>query len=338
MNTAILKESEISKAAKIIRSGGLVAIPTETVYGLAANALDGKAVSKIFVAKGRPMDNPLIVHIASVDDIENLVSEFPEKAHLLAKHFWPGPLTMILPKSKIIPDEVSAGLETVAVRFPSNKTAQKIIAESGVPLAAPSANSSGYPSPTEASHVKEDLFGKIDAIVDGGKCNVGVESTVITLASDVPRLLRPGAVTLEQIKDVIGEVEVDKAICNRLDEGEKVISPGMKYKHYSPLAKVILVKGSDDAYIKYVNSLRDKKNVFALCFNEDVKSIKIPCVSYGESGNSEEQANKLFSCLRELDKLNAKLVYARCPKENGVGLAVYNRLIRAAGFEVMIVE
>ena len=338
MNTAILKESEISKAAKIIRSGGLVAIPTETVYGLAANALDGKAVSKIFVAKGRPMDNPLIVHIASVDDIENLVSEFPEKAHLLAKHFWPGPLTMILPKSKIIPDEVSAGLETVAVRFPSNKTAQKIIAESGVPLAAPSANSSGYPSPTEASHVKEDLFGKIDAIVDGGKCNVGVESTVITLASDVPRLLRPGAVTLEQIKDVIGEVEVDKAICNRLDEGEKVISPGIKYKHYSPLAKVILVKGSDDAYIKYVNSLRDKKNVFALCFNEDVKSIKIPCVSYGESGNSEEQANKLFSCLRELDKLNAKLVYARCPKENGVGLAVYNRLIRAAGFEVMIVE
>ncbi len=338
MNTAILKESEISKAAKIIRSGGLVAIPTETVYGLAANALDGKAVSKIFVAKGRPMDNPLIVHIASVDDIENLVSEFPEKAHLLAKYFWPGPLTMILPKSKIIPDEVSAGLETVAVRFPSNKTAQKIIAESGVPLAAPSANSSGYPSPTEASHVKEDLFGKIDAIVDGGKCNVGVESTVITLASDVPRLLRPGAVTLEQIKDVIGEVEVDKAICNRLDEGEKVISPGMKYKHYSPLAKVILVKGSDDAYIKYVNSLRDKKNVFALCFNEDVKSIKIPCVSYGESGNSEEQANKLFSCLRELDKLNAKLVYARCPKENGVGLAVYNRLIRAAGFEVMIVE
>ena len=338
MNTAILKESEISKAAKIIRSGGLVAIPTETVYGLAANALDGKAVSKIFVAKGRPMDNPLIVHIASVDDIENLVSEFPEKAHLLAKHFWPGPLTMILPKSKIIPDEVSAGLETVAVRFPSNKTAQKIIAESGVPLAAPSANSSGYPSPTEASHVKEDLFGKIDAIVDGGKCNVGVESTVITLASDVPRLLRPGAVTLEQIKDVIGEVEVDKAICNRLDEGEKVISPGMKYKHYSPLAKVILVKGSDDAYIKYVNSLRDKKNVFALCFNEDVKSIKIPCVSYGKSGNSEEQANKLFSCLRELDKLNAKLVYARCPKENGVGLAVYNRLIRAAGFEVMIVE
>ncbi len=338
MNTAILKESEISKAAKIIRSGGLVAIPTETVYGLAANALDGKAVSKIFVAKGRPMDNPLIVHIASVDDIENLVSEFPEKAHLLAKYFWPGPLTMILPKSKIIPDEVSAGLETVAVRFPSNKTAQKIIAESGVPLAAPSANSSGYPSPTEASHVKEDLFGKIDAIVDGGKCNVGVESTVITLASDVPRLLRPGAVTLEQIKDVIGEVEVDKAICNRLDEGEKVISPGMKYKHYSPLAKVILVKGSDDAYIKYVNSLRDKKNVFALCFDEDVKSIKIPCVSYGESGNSEEQANKLFSCLRELDKLNAKLVYARCPKENGVGLAVYNRLIRAAGFEVMIVE
>ena len=259
MNTAILKESEISKAAKIIRSGGLVAIPTETVYGLAANALDGKAVSKIFVAKGRPMDNPLIVHIASVDDIENLVSEFPEKAHLLAKHFWPGPLTMILPKSKIIPDEVSAGLETVAVRFPSNKTAQKIIAESGVPLAAPSANSSGYPSPTEASHVKEDLFGKIDAIVDGGKCNVGVESTVITLASDVPRLLRPGAVTLEQIKDVIGEVEVDKAICNRLDEGEKVISPGMKYKHYSPLAKVILVKGSDDAYIKYVNSLRRRK-------------------------------------------------------------------------------
>lgn len=338
METLILRESEIKKAADIIRSGGLVAIPTETVYGLAANALDGKAVRKIFAAKGRPMDNPLIVHIADVDDINNLVSEFPEKARKLAECFWPGALTIILPKSKIIPDEVSAGLDTVAVRFPSNEVAQKIIKECRIPLAAPSANSSGYPSPTMAEHVIEDLYGKIDAIVDGGTCSVGVESTVINLACEVPRILRPGAVTLKQIRSVIGNVEVDSAVYNKINDGDKVMSPGMKYRHYSPIAKVVLINGSRKGYIDYVNSIVDNKGVFALCFDEDVKLLNVPCVSYGKSSDFMEQANKLFSCLRKLDKLKAKVVYAICPNDEGIGLAVYNRLIRAAGFEVINVE
>ena len=230
MKTLILNENEIEKAADIIKNGGLVAMPTETVYGLAANALDGKAVAKIFKAKGRPMDNPLIVHISDISQIYPLVREFPEKARILAEKFWAGPLTIILPKSDIIPDEVSAGLDTVAIRFPSNKIAQALISKS-MPLAAPSANLSGSPSPTNARHVFDDMNGRIDAIIDGGECEVGVESTVITLATDTPRLLRPGGITVEQLREAIGDVIIDDAVLNPLKSGEKAASPGMKYKH-----------------------------------------------------------------------------------------------------------
>ena len=332
MKTLMLNENDMEKAAQIIKSGGLVAMPTETVYGLAANALDGKAVAKIFKAKGRPMDNPLIVHISDISQIYPLVSEFPEKAKVLAEKFWPGPLTVILPKSKIIPDEVSAGLDTVAVRFPSNKTAQKLISLS-MPLAAPSANLSGSPSPTNARHVYDDMNGRIDAIIDGGECEVGVESTVITLATDIPRLLRPGGITVEQLRDVIGEVIIDDAVLNPLKSGEKAASPGMKYKHYAPKAHIILLEGSDENFIKYVNEHKSDGTA-ALCYDEDIEKLEVPNIPIGHADDYEMQSHKLFSSLRNADEQGFKTVYAHCPKTEGMGLAVYNRIIRAAGFEV----
>ena len=340
MQTELLDAScsgSIDKAGRILRNGGLVGIPTETVYGLAANALDGSAVAKIFAAKGRPMDNPLIVHISEFSQMDQLVEQVTDPAKKLAQNFWPGPLTMILPKSNLIPDEVSAGLPTVAVRFPSHPVAKKVIDAAGVPLAAPSANTSGKPSPTLASHVMEDMAGKIEAVLDGGPCSVGVESTVITLATDPPRLLRPGGVTLEELRGVLGNVEMDQAVLNPLKEGVKASSPGMKYKHYSPKANVILVEGSFEQYQNYVNSQK-ADGVMALCYGTEGKNLEVPCVSYGEEEDYREQARKLFDALRELDEKNAHTVYARCPKPEGVGLAVYNRLIRAAGFEVIRLE
>ena len=241
-------EKGLDEAARLLKDGELVAIPTETVYGLAANALDGNAVKNIFVAKGRPQDNPLIVHIAEIDEILPLVKNFDERARALAEAYWPGPLTMILPKSDIIPNEVCAGLDTVAIRMPSHPIAHEIIKKCGFPLAAPSANTSGKPSPTTAAHVMNDMDGKIAAVVDGGSCSVGVESTVVTLACPVPRVLRPGGVTPDQLRAVLGEVEIDKAVFKALESGEKVLSPGMKYKHYSPNAHVIIVKGDFDKF------------------------------------------------------------------------------------------
>lgn len=330
----VIKSDNLKKAAEMISKGKLVVIPTETVYGLAANALDGKAVSNIFKAKGRPQDNPLIVHISEISDINKLVSDFPEKARLLADKFWPGPLTIILPKSEIIPDEVSAGLATVAIRMPSHSLAREIIKLSGVPLAAPSANRSGSPSPTCVKHVIEDMDGIVEAVIDGGDCEVGVESTVITLAQDKPRLLRPGYITAEQITEVIGDIEIDSAICDKLKDGEKPISPGMKYKHYAPKANVVIVKGNKDKYADFVNSKTGSK-VYALCYDEDIALINGNALSYGSENNFKEQARKLFSSLRHLDELGAKIVYARAPKSEGVGLAVYNRIIRAAGFNII---
>ena len=332
MKTLILNENDIEKAAQIIKKGGLVAMPTETVYGLAANALDGKAVAKIFKAKGRPMDNPLIVHISDISQIYSLVSEFPEKAKILADKFWAGPLTIILPKSDIIPDEVSAGLDTVAVRFPSNEIARKLISLS-MPLAAPSANLSGSPSPTNARHVRDDMNGRIDAIIDGGECEVGVESTVITLATDIPRLLRPGGITVEQLREAIGEVIIDDAVLNPLKSGEKAASPGMKYKHYAPKAHIILLDGSDEDFIRYVNEHK-ADGTAALCYDEDVEKLEVPHIPIGHADDYEMQSHKLFSSLRNADEQGFELVYAHCPKTDGMGLAVYNRIIRAAGFEV----
>ena len=335
MKTRLLASKEIKIASKIIKDGGLVAIPTETVYGLAANALDGKAISKIFEAKGRPMDNPLIVHVSSIDEIYSLVEDFPEKARKLAQKFWPGPLTIILKKSNIIPDEVSAGLDTVAIRLPDSMVTRALIKESNVPLAAPSANISGSPSPTNAKHVLDDLNGKIDAVLDDGPCRVGVESTVISLVSDIPKLLRPGGITAEELRDVLGEVEIDKAVLDRINPDEKVSSPGMKYKHYAPRIKIIIIDSNSENFINFVNS-KNKNNIAALCYEEEKCKLNVKTITYGKKNNLSTQANELFDALRRIDNLkDVDLVYARCPKKEGVGLAVYNRLIRAAGFEVL---
>lgn len=330
----------IIKTAEILKSGGLAAIPTETVYGLAADALNGAAVAKIFAAKGRPMDNPLIVHVAEFEDIERfaLVREIPEAAKKLAKVFWPGPLTIIMKKGGVIPDEVSAGLDTVAIRLPSHPSARAIIKAADTPLAAPSANLSGSPSPTTAQHVMNDMDGKIDAVFDGGACGVGVESTVITLAEDTPRLLRPGRVTLEQLREVLGEVELDSAVLNKLKDGQKAASPGMKYKHYAPKANVILLKCTDDEFIDYVNRCGGS-GVAALCCDEDARKLCVKYISLGKRNDYEAHAQRLFDSLRRIDGYgNIVTVYTRLPSTDGVGLAVYNRLIRAAGFEVIDLE
>ena len=335
METLLLSDhcpDDIQRAGVILRRGGLVAIPTETVYGLAANALDGEAVKKIYKAKGRPSDNPLIVHISRFSQLAPLVREVPESAQKLAAAFWPGPLTIILPKSDVIPQQTSGGLDTVAVRCPSHPTARAVIDAAGVPLAAPSANLSGKPSPTTFLHVREDLTGRVDALLDGGDCDVGVESTVLTLATPVPRLLRPGGVTLSQLRQVLGQVEVDPAVLHQMEAGQKAASPGMKYKHYSPAADVVIVDASPEDYVEYVNQ---KGDGWALCFEEDVPLLQVPTMAYGTRYDSASQAHRLFEALHQLDEAGASRAYARLPRKRGVGLAVYNRLIRAAAFQVV---
>jgi L-threonylcarbamoyladenylate synthase len=337
MHTLLLNAAEpgaIEEAARIIRNGGLVGIPTETVYGLAANALDAKAVAKIFEAKGRPQDNPLIVHISAFEQIRRLVKSVPESAEKLAKAYWPGPMTMVLEKSDLIPDIVSAGLPTVGIRFPSHPVAQALITAAGVPIAAPSANRSGLPSTTTAEHVMRDMDGRIDAVLDGGTCGVGVESTIVTLASDPPRLLRPGGITLEQLQAVLGRVDVDKAVLNPLPKDAKPLSPGMKYKHYSPKANIIIIQSDEKTFADFVNSHK-APGVAVLCYTGEEKLVDVPAVCYGGETDYEAQARDLFEALRHLDDIGAKTVYARCPEPKGVGLAVYNRLMRAAGFEVL---
>ncbi len=335
VDTIKLQEDSIFAAANILKKGGLVAIPTETVYGLAANALDADAVTAIFTAKGRPQDNPLIVHIAELEELAPLVTEVPEKARSLAKAFWPGPLTIILKRSPLVPAAVSAGLDTVAVRMPSHPVARAIIQAAGVPLAAPSANLSGSPSPTCAQHVLEDMNGRIPLVIDGGSCSVGVESTVVSLVGDTPALLRPGGVSAEQLAQVIGGVTIDPGVLHKTDDSRKVSSPGMKYKHYSPKANVIILEGNSDKYCDYVNRHTD---AFALCFEEDIPKLTVPSVSYGAERDDASQAHRLFYSLRELDRLGAKTVYARAPQKDGVGLAVYNRLLRAAGFQILSLD
>lgn len=324
---------DIHAAGEILREGGLVAIPTETVYGLAANALDGQAVAKIFAAKGRPQDNPLIVHISRLEQLEGIVSEIPEDAMALAAQYWPGPLTIVMPKGAAIPNEVSCGLDTVGVRMPSHPVARAIIDAAGVPLAAPSANLSGSPSPTTAAHVTKDMDGRIDAVLDGGECSVGLESTVVSVCGDVPQLLRPGAVTPEMIEEATGRVSINSAVLNDLAEGEQAASPGMKYKHYAPAVKVIILRGSRRAYIDYCNAHADEK-ACALCFEGDGQELAVPYIEYGREDDLLSQAHGLFAALRQLDETDAQVAYARCCRPEGVGLAVYNRLLRSAGFDV----
>lgn len=335
MKTLHLKlndKNTISTAAQILKNGGLVAIPTETVYGLAANALDGEAVKKIFIAKGRPQDNPLIVHVSSLEEITPLVETVDPRLYALAEKYWPGPLTVIMKKSALIPDEVSAGLETVAIRMPSHEGAREIIAASGLPLAAPSANASGKPSPTKAGHVIEDLDGKIDAVVDGGECFVGVESTVVTLVTDPPTLLRPGGITPEQLEDVLGEIQISPAVFEKLKDNEKAESPGMKYKHYAPAAQVTIIRGDFEKYKNFIYAQKD--TVCAVCFEGEGKYFE-KFIEYGRECDGLSQAHSIFDALREVDAMGCKRAFVRCPVSTGVGLAVYNRLLRSAAFRVI---
>lgn len=328
-------ESAIKTAADLVLQGEVVGMPTETVYGLAANALNGDAVAKIFRAKGRPQDNPLIVHIADFEQIYDLCPSVPPQAKLLAEAFWPGPLTMIVPKGDCIPNEVSCGLETVGIRLPSHPLARDLIRAAGVPLAAPSANTSGRPSTTTAEHVLRDMDGKIAAILDGGPCGVGVESTVVTLALDKPRLLRPGGITLEQLETVLGEVEVDRALFDKIGDDVRVSAPGMKYRHYAPKAPVTVVRGDPQQTVKYIAEHIDGPTG-VLCFDE-YKDQFPTCVveCFGSQYDLAAQAREVFDRLRAFDETDVQQIWAQCPSDEGLGLAVANRIKKAAGFHVI---
>lgn len=325
------KKTVLESVAEILKRDGIVAIPTETVYGLAASAYSDTAIKKVFIAKGRPQDNPLIVHISDMDMLYDIAAEVPSNALLLAEKYWPGPLTMVLKKTGKVAESVSAGLGTVAVRMPSHIIAKSIIEYSGIPLAAPSANISGKPSTTTAEHVLNDLDGKVDGIVLADESVVGVESTVVDLSVTPPRLLRPGAVTPKQLLEVLPDLVIDKAVLSELESGEKAASPGMKYKHYSPETEVFLVEGTGEQFKDYVNQ---KTNAVAIGFVEDM-GITIPFISYGSKDDESTLAHNIFNVLRETDKNKFSAAYVHAPSKKGIGLAVYNRLIRAAAFKVI---
>lgn len=330
--------SVVSTAATYLQKGELVAIPTETVYGLGADGLNPEAVAKIFAAKGRPQDNPLILHIADAEELDRLCHSIPDAAYKLARAFWPGPLTMVLPAKDIVPKCTTAGLPTVAIRCPDCAITRQIIRAAGVPVAAPSANISGKPSTTTADHVYHDHNGRIPLIVDGGPCRVGVESTIIDLTETPPRLLRPGGITPEQLADVLGEITVDKAVTAQIDKDAVVKAPGMKYRHYAPDCQVLIVSGSEEAASRYIH------NHFApgdrvLCFEEELP-LYADCapLSYGKKAQVETLSAGLFAALRELDNPSVKTVYARCPVGGGIAYAVQNRLKKAAAFCIIDAE
>lgn len=333
METLLLKASheQYEKAVELLKKGEVVAVPTETVYGLAANAFDTDAVRKIFSAKGRPQDNPLILHIGSLDMLDTITDDIPKLAVKLAEEFWPGPLTMIFSRKNNVPAETCGGLDTVAVRMPDNTFTRTLIEKCGFPLAAPSANTSGLPSPTSASHVYADMNGKIPMIIDGGECSCGVESTVICFTDNGVRILRPGAVTPEMLSEY-AEVIVDEGVLKQLSTDEKVLSPGMKYKHYSPNAEVFIVDGSDEQFIDFIEKNCKSDKTAVLCGNETLPdaAVRLP---FGRT--PEEQGENLFSSLREADRLNCARVYVKMPDKSGFGLAVYNRLLRAAAFRII---
>ena len=340
MKTLILPASDpatVTQAAEIIRVGGLVAIPTETVYGLGANAMDEEAVAKIFLAKGRPQDNPLIIHISCAEELTQYCHDIPEAAWRLAERFWPGPLTIVLPVKPCVPRRTTAGLSTVAVRCPKTQVTRELIRAAGVPIAAPSANLSGKPSTTTAAHVLHDYGtgGRIDAIIDGGPCEVGVESTIVDLTGEKPRLLRPGGITPEELRDLLGELEIDRAVLAQISDDTVVRAPGMKYKHYAPSAEVYIVSGSSEAAAAYVRR-RFTEGDAVLCFEEELP-LFAGCnpTAYGKYGDMKTLSAGLFAALRELDRPEIKTIYARCPEGGGIACAVGNRLKKAAAFRVV---
>ena len=328
-------KNAIAEAAAILRRGGLLGIPTETVYGLGANALDETAVLHIFQAKGRPQDNPLILHVPGADWLERYCHHIPPAAYTLASRFWPGPLTMILPRRPIVPLRTTGGLETVGVRCPDHPMTLAIIREAGVPVAAPSGNTSGRPSPTTAGHMMEDMNGKIDGIVDGGPCAVGVESTIIDLTVTPPRLLRPGGLPLEALEEVLGEICVDKAVRQKLADGEQAKAPGMKYRHYAPKAPVTVITGMPGASAAYIAAhLSPGSGV--ICFDEYTSLFENHIIHrLGPAADQLAQAQHVFDALRTFDETDVQEILAQCPDESGLGLAVSNRLKKAAGFHVI---
>lgn len=341
MNTQLLSaldEQTPAIAAELIRRGELVAIPTETVYGLGADGLNEAAVAKIFEAKGRPQDNPLILHIWDAEQMEQFCHDIPRAAYDLAKAFWPGPLTMVLPARQIVPRRTTGGLDTVALRCPDNAVTREIIRLSGVPIAAPSANLSGKPSTTTAQHVLDDHDGKIAAVVDGGKCRVGVESTIVDLTEDRPRLLRPGGITPEQLIDLLGDLVVDKAVTAQIDKDAVVKAPGMKYRHYAPAEPVVIVAGSREKAAAYIHR-HFTPGDRVLCFEEELP-LYAGCdpLAYGQEADVSTLSAGLFAALRELDDPRIHQVYARCPVGGGVSYAVQNRLKKAAAFHIVDAE
>lgn len=332
-------DGELLEAAEVIRTGGLVAFPTETVYGLGANALDGTACDEIFRAKGRPHDNPLIVHVLNPEDCEEYADTSSSPLFsVLAERFMPGPLTVILPKKPIVPDSVTVGLSTVALRCPQHPIARALIRLSGKPIAAPSANLSGKPSPTSFCHVYDDMNGRIPMILDGGDCRVGLESTVISLKGDTIHLLRPGFVTPEDLLKITPKVVISPAVLEALKSDETPESPGMKYRHYAPGAPVSMVSGSNERVLSFFCEKFDE-GCGILCFDEDMAALPkkdFRVISLGSKDDTDAQAHRLFSALREFDKMNLPHIYARFTQQDRLGLAVSNRLLRACAFDVIL--
>ena len=337
METKRLSQQDIQTAADLLRTGGLVGIPTETVYGLGANGLDPAAVGRIFQAKGRPQDNPLILHIPGADWLERYCRDIPAAAYELARRFWPGPLTMVLRRRDNVPDQVTAGLDTVGMRCPAHPLCRAVIQAADVPVAAPSGNTSGRPSPSTAAHMLEDMDGRIDAILDGGPCAMGVESTIVDLTCTPPRLLRPGGITLEQLRAALGEVAVDPAVTRLMGAGERPRAPGMKYRHYAPKAPVTVVTGEPERSAAYIAAHAGPGDG-VICFEEFLPMYAggaRPVMSLGPAGDKGEQARRVFDALRAFDHTAVSAIWAQCPDSGGIGLAVTNRLNKAAGFHIV---
>lgn len=330
----------IEAAANVIKSGGLVLFPTETVYGLGANGLDEAAVKNIFVAKGRKQDNPLILHVSSFEMVEEIATDISDIERQLMDAFWPGPFTIVLNKKEIVPSSVTGGLDTVGVRMPSNKIAHELIRLSNTPIAAPSANISGKPSGTNLQDIFGELADKVDFIIDGGECKVGVESTVVRVVDNIPVILRPGGITPEMIQEVIGMVEVDKHILGKVEEGEKVMSPGMKYRHYAPNSNCILVYSEDN--LKLVDKIKEitseYKNPLIISSTENKNLYNIQnVIDMGSKNNLSEIAQNIFTILRKVDSYNPDIVVIEGVPNDGIGLAIMNRLIRACEYNLQIV-
>ncbi len=349
MNTKIIKlnadelqEDSFWEASRILKNGGLVAFPTETVYGLGANALDETASLKIYQAKGRPSDNPLIVHVSKVEDMEVLAREVPDLAYDLAKVFWPGPLTIILKKKDFVPSQTTGGLDTVAIRLPANQLARELIASSGVYLAAPSANISGKPSPTTASHVIKDMSGKIDMIIDGGNATLGLESTIVDLSGPRPMILRPGCITKAMLENVIGQIDYDPVILQKVPNLDLVPkAPGMKYRHYAPEGSLTIYEGDLTKIIETINTEAEVKvsrgsRVGIIATDETKDSYHFGTVkAIGSRSNEATIAAGLYGILREFDELQAEYIYSESFEDNTLGQAIMNRLLKAAGYRVI---